>query len=209
MSEIATDKKVIITNALLCFPYLWEPNTYNPADPKYGAVFNLGQNPDQQLVAALKAACAAAAREKFGDKLNNPAFVQSMKTPFKDGGNFLKNKPLEGFAIGDFCITATSKNQPNVVDQRVQPILDKKLVYAGCIVNASVVAFAYDNKSQGVGLGLQNIQLVRQGKSLGGTASAPSEDFKPLADTGTASVAGDAGGLFGSAGTGQAVNPFA
>ena len=210
MSEMANDKSVILTNVLLCFPYLWEPNTYNPADPKFGAVFNMGQVPDPATMQALKNALAIAAKEKFGDKMNNQAFVADLKKPFKDGGSFLKNKQLAGFQIGDFCVTATSKQQPNVVDQRVQPIIDKKLVYAGCIVNAQVIAFAYDNKSKGVGFGLQNVQLVRQGTPLGGVAQRPDEVFKPVADTGASSGA-DAGSMFGSAGQGaggSVVNPF-
>lgn len=120
-------------------------------------------------ISALKAAAAEAAREKWGDK--PPKLLRS---PFRDQGE----KEFDGYVEGAIFINATSDKRPGVVDQNVQDIIDEEEVYSGCYCRATVRAFAYDvSGNKGVAFGLQNVQKVADGDSLGGGRVKASEEF--------------------------------
>ena len=64
-------------------------------------------------------------------------------------------------------------------------ILDESEIYSGCYGKVSLRAFAYDQKgNKGVSFGLQNVQKVRDGESLGGRVN-PQDEFKPVENAAT------------------------
>lgn len=78
---------------------------------------------------------------------------------------------------GHYVITASSKQQPQVVDANVQPVLNQSDIYSGCYGRASVRFFAYNKAGRkGVGCGLGNIQKLEDGEALGGRTTA-ADDF--------------------------------
>lgn len=135
----------------------------------------------------LKAAAAAAAKEKWGDKL--PA---NMRSPFRDQGEKEKDGALPaGLEAGAIFINFKANQRPGLVDANVQPILDASDFYAGCWARAQVRAFAYDQKgNKGVSFGLQNVQKMREGEPLGSRVRAE-DAFEAVAG-----ATEDAGGIF-------------
>jgi len=159
----------------LSFPNLFEPskpkNAPESQEKKYSCTMLFDEDAD---LSELKAAAAAAVKEKWGD--NPPA---DMRKPFRDQGD----KEYDGYVKGAKFITASSKQRPGVVDKNVKPIIDPADIYPGCYCIATVRAFAYGGKGTGfrpgVAFGLQNIQKVADGESLSGRTTAEN-DFAPI-----------------------------
>jgi hypothetical protein len=117
-------------------------------------------------LSSLKKAALNAAIEKWGPKEKHP---KNLRSPFRDGS---ERADTPGY---DDCIfiSASSKNQPGLVNQKRQPILNERDFYAGCYARAEVLAFAYDKAgNKGVSFSLQNIQKLRDGEAFSGKKSA-------------------------------------
>lgn len=123
-------------------------------------------------LAALIAICEAALDEKFGKGIR----PKTLKTPFKkqDAAN------NEGETDGAYAVNASTEQPPGLImpDARTH-ITDPAQLFSGCWCIFSVNAYAYDNVGQGVSVGLQNIQLIRTDKPLGGGRIAPEIEFAP------------------------------
>ena len=79
-------------------------------------------------------------------------------------------------------MNANSINAPGVVDANRNEIMDKSEVYSGCYGRASINFYAFNaNGNRGIACGLNNLQKIRDGESLGGRASAES-DFATVED---------------------------
>lgn len=94
-------------------------------------------------------------------------------------------RPTDGKPYGDECkgcwvISAKSKTKPEVVDKNVQPILSPTAVYSGCYGRVSLNFYAYNNKRVGVGIGLGNVQKLREGEPLGGGTTAKQDFGTPV-----------------------------
>lgn len=154
----------------------WEPQSINGSDPKYSVSAIIDKN-DTDTVNRIKTAVEAAKKEalpKWGGKV--PA---NLKLPLRDGDI---DRPEDEAYAGSYFLNANSKQAPQIVDRNVQPILDQSEVYSGCYGRISVTFFGYNsNGNRGIGAGLGNIQMLKQGPSLGSRTSA-TEDFDPVDD---------------------------
>ena len=73
-------------------------------------------------------------------------------------------------------MNANSDRAPGIVDAHAQPILDRSEVYSGCYGRVSLSFFAFNtNGNRGIAVGLNNVQKIRDGESLGGHMSAEAE----------------------------------
>jgi hypothetical protein len=150
----------------------------------------------------LRKLALAAIKEKWGeDKTKWPASIKAidLKTyvspngkdgwPIRDG-NLVE---WDGFA-GQLFVRASSQFQPGIVDQKLQPIIDKSAVYGGLICRAQVNAFAYDNAgNRGVSFGLNNLQVLKDdGVVFGGKQNA-AEVFDAFAASGDLASGGSTG----------------
>ena len=105
----------------------------------------------------------------------------NLKLPLRDGD--IDRSDDENYQDCYF-LNATSKDAPQVVDRRVQPVTDPMMVYSGCYCNVSVNFYAFNaNGNRGVAAGLGKIQFVKDGERLSGKASADA-DFDALEDDG-------------------------
>lgn len=156
------------------FSYLhcWEPDSVNGGDPKY-SVSAIIPKSDTKTVNAIKAAIAQAKKDsvsKWGGKV--PA---NLKLPLRDGDI---DRPDDEAYAGCYFFNANSRQAPQVVDSKVQPILDQSEVYSGCYGKISVTFYGYNsNGNRGIAAGLGNIQKLKDGESLGGRTSA-ADDFQ-------------------------------
>lgn len=95
-------------------------------------------------------------------------------------------RPSDGQPYGEECkgcwvLTASSTQQPFVVDANVQPIMDTREVYSGMWGNVNVNFYAYNqNGKKGIGCGLNGVQKTRDGEALSGRVTAQ-EAFQPVA----------------------------
>lgn len=156
------------------FSYLhcWEPDSVNGGDPKY-SVSAIIPKSDTKTVNAIKAAIEQAKKDsvsKWGGKV--PA---NLKLPLRDGDI---DRPDDEAYAGCYFFNANSRQAPQVVDSKVQPILAQSEVYSGCYGKISVTFYGYNsNGNRGIAAGLGNIQKLKDGESLGGRTSA-ADDFQ-------------------------------
>ena len=154
----------------------WEPTSVNGGDPKY-SISAIIPKSDTATVNAIKAAIEVAKKEsvsKWGGKV--PA---SLKTPLRDGDI---DRPDDEAYAGCYFFNANSRQAPQIVDAKVQPILDQSEVYSGCYGRISVTFYGYNsNGNRGIAAGLGNIQKLKDGDPLGGRTKA-SDDFGTVED---------------------------
>ena len=169
--------KVVTGTVRLSYANVWEPRSINGGTEKYSVSLIIPKS-DKKTIDAINMAVDAAIEEgiaKFGGKKPNMAAI---KLPLHDGDT---ERDDEAYANAYF-INANSTTPPQIVDQNVQPILDRSEVYSGVYARVSINFYAFNtNGNKGVACGLGNIQKVRDGQPLGNRSSA-SDDFTAIDD---------------------------
>ena len=170
----------------ISFANIWEPKAINGGDEKY-SVSCLIPKSDKKTLAriqkAVEAAKEAGKTRKWGGKI-----PPNLKLPLRDGDI---DRPDDENYEDCYFLNASSKDAPQVVDRKVNPVLDPMMVYSGCYCNVSVNFYAFNaNGNRGVAAGLGNIQFVRDGERLSGKASADA-DFDALEDDDEDVLGGD------------------
>lgn len=107
---------------------------------------------------------------KWGGK--KPA---SLKLPLRDGVE--REDEAEEYE-GMMFLNANSNTKPGIVDKDLNEILDPDEVYSGCYGRASINFYPFNsNGNKGVGVGLNNIQKLKDGEPLGGARASAESDF--------------------------------
>ncbi len=175
MKNQSTATKIIVP-CRFSYLHCWEPDSVNGGDPKY-SVSAIVSKSDTKTVEAIKAAIEQAKKDsatKWGGKIPG-----NLKTPLRDGDI---ERPDDEAYKGCYFFNANSRQAPQVVDGKVQPILDQSEVYSGCYGRISVTFYGYNsNGNRGIAAGLGNIQKLKDGEPLGGRAKA-TDDFSTVAD---------------------------
>jgi len=163
--------KLVTGVVRLSYANIWAPKSINGGDEKYSVCLLIPKS-DTKTVNGIKKAIEEAKVEgsaKFGGKI-----PPALKTPLRDGD---EERPDDEAYAGHYFINANSKDRPQIVDARVQPILDQSEVYSGCYAKVSVAFYAFNtNGNKGIACGLGNIQKIKDGESLGGKSRAE-DDF--------------------------------
>ena len=161
----------------ISFANIWEPKAINGGDEKY-SVSCLIPKSDKKTLARIQKAVEAAKEDGKTRKWSGK-IPPNLKLPLRDGDI---NRPDDENYEDCYFLNASSKDAPQVVDRKVNPVLDPMMVYSGCYCNVSVNFYAFNaNGNRGVAAGLGNIQFVRDGERLSGKASADA-DFDALED---------------------------
>ncbi|MFA9398374.1 MAG: DUF2815 family protein [Clostridiaceae bacterium] len=162
----------VVAPGRFSYANVWEPKSINGSDPKYSISLIIPKS-DKKTVAAIKRAIEEAKKEgivKFGGKV--PA---NLKTPLRDSDIDRLDDPSYA---NSYFINANSKNAPQIVDAKVQPIIDRSEVYSGCYGKVSVTFYAFNiNGNRGIAAGLGNVQKLKDGEPLGGSSRAE-DDFE-------------------------------
>ena len=150
---------LITPPATLSFPNLFAPKPRSEGgEPVFSC--SLLFSPAAQKTPeykALQSAVVDLAKEKFGEKVA----LKALQMPFRDAGE--KVDKYAGYEEGVMFISPWTKNKPGVVDFALNDVLDPNEIYAGQIVRAQVVPFAWTNTGKrGVSFGLNHIQLVKR-----------------------------------------------
>ena len=162
--------KVIIP-CRISFANIWEPKSINGSEEKYSVSCIIPKSDKQTLERIHKAVEAAkqiGISKKWGGKI--PA---NLKLPLRDGDI---DRPDDEAYAGAMFVNVNSKDAPQIVDRKVQPIIDPMECGSGDYCNVSVNFYAYNaNGNRGVAAGLGNIQKIKDGERLAGKASAASD----------------------------------
>jgi hypothetical protein len=186
MANKNTQATRVVIPCRISFANIWEPRSVNGSEEKY-SVSCLIPKTDKATLAkihkAIEATKEVAQSKRWGGKI--PA---NLKLPLHDGDT--ERGDDENYE-GMMYFNATSKDAPQIVDRKVQPILDPMECGSGDYCNVSVNFYGFNtNGNRGVAAGLQNIQLVKHGERLAGKASA-SSDFEEIEGEDESEVFGD------------------
>lgn len=177
--------KVVIP-CRISFANIWEPKAINGGDEKY-SVSCLIPKSDKKTLARIQKAVEAAKEDGKARKWSGK-IPPNLKLPLRDGDI---DRPDDENYEDCYFLNASSKDAPQVVDRKVNPVLDPMMVYSGCYCNVSVNFYAFNaNGNRGVAAGLGNIQFVCDGERLSGKASADA-DFDALEDDNEDVLGGD------------------
>jgi hypothetical protein len=137
----------------------------------------------KQDLKALKEAIVKVAVEKFGPKAADifGKNILRLKCPLHDGD---VDKPENEAYAGKVYLNARSDRKPGVANRRGELVMEDSEAYSGCTFRVSVGIYAFDNESKGVGVGLNNLQVIEKGPRLDNQMDAAAE-FKEYTDGGT------------------------
>lgn len=123
----------VVLQCRISYANIFEAKSINGGDAKYSVSCLIPKTDKKTLLAIHKAVEAAkedGKTRKWGGKI-----PPNLKLPLRDGDI---DRPDDENYHECMFINATSKDAPQVVDRRVQPITDPMMVYSGCYCNVSV-----------------------------------------------------------------------
>lgn len=165
-----TNPTKVIVPCRFSYLHCWEPDSVNGGEPKY-SVSAIIPKSDTKAINAIKAAIEQAKKDslsKWGGKVPG-----NLHLPLRDGDI---DRPDDEAYAGCYFFNANSRQAPQVVDAKVQKIIDQSEVYSGCYGKISVTFYGYNsNGNRGIAAGLGNIQKLKDGESLGGRSNAEDE----------------------------------
>lgn len=164
-------------NTRLSYANIWKPKSINGCKEKYSVSLIIPKS-DTKTIQKINKAIDAAIEEgisKFGGKNLNKA---ALKLPLHDG-DVEKYDPNYANC---YFLNANSITPPQIVNKKVQPILNHNEVYSGCYARVSISFYAFNIKgNHGIACGLGNIQKIRDGEPLGARSTAIN-DFSAIDD---------------------------
>lgn len=154
---------------------VWDPKAINGDKPKYSISLIISKD-DTKTIEDIKKAIQAAYEEGAAKLKGNAKSVPpltAIKNPLRDGDI---EKPDDEAYKNAYFINANSTSAPGIVDENVQPIINRSEVYSGVYGRASISFYAFNvNGNRGIACGLNNLQKIKDGEPLGGKASAASD----------------------------------
>lgn len=163
---------MITTVCRISYPALYEPKPNPSGALKYSCSLLVPKS-DTKGVADIQAAIAKAIEKGKADvwKGKVPKFRYE---PLRDGDAELASGEKSSKEYeGHYFINCSSNEAPGVVGPDAKPLFDRDSIYAGCYVRADINPFPYLNSGNaGIGWGLNNVMLVREGERLDGRQRA-------------------------------------
>ena len=165
--------KVITGKTRFSYAHVFEPSAIEEGQEKKYSVSIIISKDDTKTLDKIKAAIAAALEEgkaKFGGKI-----PKSYKNPLRDGDD---ERPDDENYENAMFVNANSSRKPGLVDENLDPIIDKDDFYSGCYGRASVNFYAFNvSGNKGIACGLNNLQKLEDGVRLSGGGASAEEDF--------------------------------
>lgn len=165
-------QKVVTDKARLSFVHLTQPYAFTPGQEEKYSCTVLVPKTDANTKARIDAAIEAA--KAYGkDAKWNGIVPPIVPTPVYDGDGV---KPSDGTPFGDECkghwvFTCSCKadRKPEVVDANGNPIINASDIYSGMYGRVCVSFYPYSfSGKKGIGCGLECVQKLADGESLGG-----------------------------------------
>lgn len=177
MSKNANPMKVITgPDTRWSYANVWEAKSINGGTPKFSVSLIIPKS-DTRTLNRIKAAIEAAYKEGESKLKGNGKTVpplSSIKQPLRDGDI---ERPDDEAYSNAYFVNANSATAPGIVDSNLDPILERSEIYSGVYGRASINFYAFNsNGNKGIACGLNNLQKIRDGESLGGKSRAE-DDF--------------------------------
>lgn len=175
-----TDPKRVVTGQVrLSYVHLTKPRPPRQGsneEPKFSVTLLIPKS-DVATMQRINGAIQAAIQEGTASTWGGIRPPQPALPLYDGDGVRPSGEPFGAECRGHYVITASSKQQPEIVDTNMNPIMQSTEVYSGMYARVSVRFFAYNsNGKKGIGCGLGNVQKLADGEPLAGGASA-AEDF--------------------------------
>lgn len=165
--------KVITGKVRFSYAHVFEPSAIEEGQEKKYSVSIIIPKKDKKTLKKIKEAIAAALEEgkaKFGGSI-----PKNYKNPLRDGD---EEREDDEVYEGAMFINANSTRKPGLVDEDVNPIMDREDFYSGCYGRASVNFYAFNvSGNKGIACGLNNLQKLEDGDHLGGSPDSAETDF--------------------------------
>lgn len=167
--------KVVTGKVRFSYVHVFEPWAGQEGQqPKYSVCVLIPKDDKRTLdkiSAAVNEAIQEGVRSQWGGKQ-----PKNLHIPLRDGDEERADEYPEYKNM--MFLNANSKNAPGVVDKDLNVILDTEEFYSGCWGRVSVNFFPYDsNGNRGIGVGLNNVQKLKDGERLGGSRASAEDDF--------------------------------
>lgn len=167
--------KVITGKVRFSYVNIFKSRAYKDGqDAKYSVCLLIPKE-DKATIKKIKAAIDEAVQEGIASKWGGkkPA---NLKLPLRDGDDERADEAPE--YEGMYFLNANSSQKPGIVDKDLNEILDPDEVYSGCWGRASINFYAFNtNGNKGVGVGLNNIQKLKDDTRLGAARASAESDF--------------------------------
>jgi hypothetical protein len=156
----------------ISYPVLFEAKENLSGAMKFSASFLISKD-DVEGVAIIKRGIDKAIAQGK-EKLWSGKVPKFRYEPLRDGdAELASGEKTDASYKGCYFINASANEAPGVVGPDAKPLMDQRCMYAGCYVRADINAYPYKNGgNNGVGWGLNNVMLVRDGERLDGRSNA-------------------------------------
>lgn len=170
----------------ISFPHLFRSTaaTNDKGETVYDLQFIIPKT-QRDDVRAILAAIKEVGEAKWG------AQWKKVRTPLRDGDAEADELTDSGATKGEtyperlgcYFFNARSQRPVAVVGRDRTPILDSEEVYSGCKVKVAVSFYAYTKSgNNGIGVGLNGVQKIADGESLGGSGKPRVESMFDMLD---------------------------
>lgn len=160
------------------FSYLncWEAKPNPSGDLKFSASILIPKE-DKAGLKVIHAAINEAVQKGLDSNKFTKAQVSSLRIPLRDGDEEHDNGNRGAEYKGCYFLNSSSVNKPGVVKAQAGgppvPIFDPEEFYSGCYGRADINFFPYNQAgNRGIGVGLNNLMLVKEGERLDGRQKA-------------------------------------
>lgn len=173
---------MITGEATISYPALFEAKANPSGAMKYSCSL-LFDKSNEKAIKELEAAIDKAI-ERGKEKLWKGKVPKFRYEPLRDGdAELASGEKTDPSYKGRVFINCSSDDPPGVVGPDAKKLFDQTKLYAGCVVRADINPFPYSNSgNNGIGWGLNNIMLVRDGQRLDGKLNAE-DAFGAFADS--------------------------
>ncbi len=174
---MTNEKHVVTGEVRLSYVHLLKPYAREGQAEKYSVTVLVPKSDiatKQRIDAAIESAMQDGASRLWGGKRYNVHPVYDGDGVRQDG------QPFGDECKGHWVFTAGAgvDRKPRVVDANVQDVIDPTKVYSGVYGRVGIDFYAYNNPNKkGVGCGLTNVQILRDGEPLGGQSVSAEDDF--------------------------------
>lgn len=174
---------VVTGKVRLSYAHLTAPYKSKLADENDKAKYSvtlLIPKADTVTKAKIDAAIKAAGEKALANgKIKKGTPIDKLPTPIWDGDGFKADgyTPFGPECKGMWVLTASSMDQPKVVDLGLNPILDSTEIYSGMWARVGLDFYGYNNRKMGIGCGLGNVQKVADDEPLGAERASVESDF--------------------------------
>lgn len=164
--------KLVTNRVRLSFVFLNKPKQNDRGEDKFSCTVLLPKS-DTKKYAELRAAEREAAEKKFPGK--GDAFYKAIKSVIHDGDGLRPTgEPFGPECKGHWVFTASTSDRPGCVDENLQPLMEP--IKSGDYGRVSINMYGFDTAgNRGVAAGLNNVQLLERGESLGGRTDAATD----------------------------------